>query len=586
MDEQVQGSVQETVEKWLPIHAACIGGHSPLVSLLLEYPYPEEALNSYTDPTGQWQYRFAFDVNARDVSGQTPLYVACTLGNFTIVDVLLKHSVVATKIASAENDREARSPSPKKQEVLSPNRSGISLGIHAIVSKLTGQSNTKSESTDIEPKIHPVNVEAGRPGDSCLGAAVRGGHARVAQRLLAAGADVDAPCKPPDKLSQIDHDNRRRRSSSALPGRSSTSPSPCRTAYNEREGTWTPLAVAARAKNAQLLQLLLSHGATDTHCLALRECARNGMETMLATLLATKAYPDPDYKINKNGVAETVFSGRDGDSTLTYNALSPSTPVMVSWRELHCQIAKIRMKWIREAALRINPKLGKAAVALHAVTRIDISNNELRLLPPELFALVSLRYLNAAQNKLERLPLPSDPLEEEEDLAQRTKRRPKRSFKFRPEVYSAPVLEELYLQDNRLEELPAGIFFLPSLVTLDVSNNKLRALPSAIWSAPKLRDLNVALNHLKELPLREQVQADGTVQSPTCSSAEPSPQIGTSSPIGQMSQFIFMNSVSCLCVVVRGACVRGGRCSGVWCGRQAVCGRRQHAYAWRACVRA
>uniref|UniRef100_A0A2H1VY97 SFRICE_018270 n=1 Tax=Spodoptera frugiperda TaxID=7108 RepID=A0A2H1VY97_SPOFR len=39
---------QETVEKWLPIHAACIGGHAALVTLLLEYPYPEAVLTTYT----------------------------------------------------------------------------------------------------------------------------------------------------------------------------------------------------------------------------------------------------------------------------------------------------------------------------------------------------------------------------------------------------------------------------------------------------------------------------------------------------------------------------------------------------------
>ncbi|XP_063898868.1 ankyrin-2-like [Helicoverpa armigera] len=76
-----QAVQQETVEKWLPLHAACIGGHAAMVTLLLEYPYPDSVLTTYTDATGQWQYSAAFDVNARDVSGQTALYVACTLGN-------------------------------------------------------------------------------------------------------------------------------------------------------------------------------------------------------------------------------------------------------------------------------------------------------------------------------------------------------------------------------------------------------------------------------------------------------------------------------------------------------------------------
>ncbi|KAJ8704124.1 hypothetical protein PYW07_013418 [Mythimna separata] len=114
--------------------------------------------------------------------------------------------------------------------------------------------------------------------------------------------------------------------------------------------------------------------------------------------------------------------------------------------------------------------------------------------------MLSLRYLNAAQNKLERLPTSEDPFEDELD-GKRRKRKPK----VRPELYTAPVLQELYLQDNRLEELPPQLFRLPGLSLLDVSNNKLRVLPAALWSAPALRDLNVALNHLRDLPTGHEV---------------------------------------------------------------------------------
>lgn len=49
------------------------------------------------DATGQYQYRMAFDMNARDASGQSALYVACTLGNAGVVDALLEFSVPAVK---------------------------------------------------------------------------------------------------------------------------------------------------------------------------------------------------------------------------------------------------------------------------------------------------------------------------------------------------------------------------------------------------------------------------------------------------------------------------------------------------------
>jgi len=61
-------------------------------------------------------------------------------------------------------------------------------------------------------------------------------------------------------------------------------------------------------------------------------------------------------------------------------------------------------------------------VALHAIMRIDLSNNVLIGPPACTFQLQSLRHLNVAQNKIEHLP--SGP-------------------------YNSPLLEKVLLQDNR-----------------------------------------------------------------------------------------------------------------------------------------
>ncbi|XP_038220950.1 leucine-rich repeat serine/threonine-protein kinase 1 [Zerene cesonia] len=478
---------QETVEKWLPLHAACIGGHPALVKLLLEYQYPDHLLTTYNDASGQHQYRMAFDVNARDASGQSALYVACTLGNAAVVDALLDFSLPAVGHAQAST----KETSPKEQRITSPHRSGISLGIHAIVNKLTGGGKTAAP--DTERRVRPVRTDSGRGLDTCVACAARLGHARVLRRLLAAGAKPDA-CA--EMVSEAARDTRRRsRSASVTRGRAS--PAPQHAGYNDDREGWTALAVAARARNVQIVEMLLAAGATDPGGKALRECARHGLTDLVAALLATKAYPDPEYKLNKSALSETVLAGRDADSALSFSARCPSTPVMINWWELRCQLARLRMSWLRAAALRVNPKLSASNHALLALTRLEVANNELRELPRELFGLISLRYLNAAQNKLERLPTADDPFEEELDGG---RLRRKRGEKKSTSVYTAPVLQELYLQDNRLEALPPELFSLPALTSLDVSNNKLRALPANMWSAPSLRDLNAALNHLKELP--------------------------------------------------------------------------------------
>lgn len=166
------------------------------------------------------------------------------------------------------------------------------------------------------------------------------------------------------------------------------------------------------------------------------------------------------------------------------------------------------MAWLLNAVQHCNPKLRINSqlrfVALGAITRIDISHNALVQLPSELFTLCSLRTLNVAQNRLERLPHGHTAVTTTAAAGSSGSNSGSRSAS----RYDCPMLEELYLQDNRLEEVPAGIFALPALVTLDVSNNKLQSLPYAIWMAPKLRDLNVAFNLLKDLPYCASVSDD------------------------------------------------------------------------------
>lgn len=151
-----------------------------------------------------------------------------------------------------------------------------------------------------------------------------------------------------------------------------------------------------------------------------------------------------------------------------------------------------RLNWLVGAVKNCNPELRPHAsfplFCLDSITRIDISNNQLSVLPTELFSMSNLRYLNAGKNQIEELPLVDN------------------SNTSNAGSYSCVVLEELYLQDNRLNDIPAEIFRLPNLVILDISNNKLQQIPYDIWKAPKLRELNVAFNLLKDLPTLQDVR--------------------------------------------------------------------------------
>lgn len=169
-----------------------------------------------------------------------------------------------------------------------------------------------------------------------------------------------------------------------------------------------------------MIDLLLKHGARDMDCKALYVAVQAKDDIILAKLLALKSHLDPENKINKK-----AGSPADGRGFAGLSQVFPSNAVMINW---HGQqyLEYVRPQWLSEAAVSLNPKMKlhprAQHVALHAITRIDLSNNVLVDLPACTFQLQSLRHLNVAQNKIEHLP---------------------------SGTYNCPLLEEVLLQDNR-----------------------------------------------------------------------------------------------------------------------------------------
>lgn len=196
-------------------------------------------------------------------------------------------------------------------------------------------------------------------------------------------------------------------------------------------------------------------------------------------------------------VNSSQFSIFSNVTNLTYSTLFPNTPAMVNWHNQKCNLSQIKSQWLIDASLHLNPKLKQNPrsydIALYAITRLDISNNSLTSLPLAVFHLQSLKYLNVSQNKIEKLPAPTS------SPAKKNYR--KKSVSNESLSYNCVVLEELYLQDNRLDQISEAVFKLPSLSILVISNNKLQQLPYQMWLAPKLKELNASFNLLKELPV-------------------------------------------------------------------------------------
>ncbi|MCI5219974.1 MAG: GTP-binding protein, partial [Candidatus Electrothrix sp. LOE2] len=106
-------------------------------------------------------------------------------------------------------------------------------------------------------------------------------------------------------------------------------------------------------------------------------------------------------------------------------------------------------------------------------TRLDLSDQELTELPPELFQLSDLTSLNLWENRLTSLP---------------------------PELFQLKNLTELCLRDNYLVSLPPELFQLKNLSTLNLSLNKLAELPPELFELKKLTELDLGSNKLTSLP--------------------------------------------------------------------------------------
>ncbi|XP_065214793.1 leucine-rich repeat serine/threonine-protein kinase 1 isoform X2 [Planococcus citri] len=477
---------QCTVEKWLPIHAACINGHMNVMEILLKYQYPKQMYCKYR--IGDWEYELPFDVNMKDVTGQNVLYIASLLGNYKMVDAILKYKVRAIRIKSCENENETDDTN-KNVELPSPTRRRISDGIQSIMSRLNLGLNNASNTNDINERfVSPWNVDdyCNHHSETALHAAVRQKHVEIVSLLLLAGANPN--------LSIYSVDN-------GCAAESSRQNAGSRSSSSTRNQTTTALVVACENRDVSMVELLLKNEARDDEAKALFVAIQNGDDILITKLLSIKAYTDPEHKINKKAMNEKMHANFGALTNFTYSNMFAYTPVMINWHNAYqCQLPRIKPQWLVDAALHINPKLKlnpkSQQIVLYAITRLDVSNNALTSIPPVIFQLQSLRYLNLAQNKIKKLPTSQD---FEEECSPSNKRRSRVTFT-REKGYSAPFLEELYLQDNRLEEIPEEVFRLPLLVTLDVSNNKLQELPFQLWRAPKLKELNAAFNLLRELP--------------------------------------------------------------------------------------
>lgn len=115
----------------------------------------------------------------------------------------------------------------------------------------------------------------------------------------------------------------------------------------------------------------------------------------------------------------------------------------------------------------------EVARCCHELRHLDISENKLRQLPPEIGQLWNLELLRLSQNELEILP---------------------------DELTTLLRLQDLRCDHNRLRSLPLGIGNLKQLTHIDVSFNQLETLPTSMMALSVLTSLQANDNQLKVHP--------------------------------------------------------------------------------------
>ena len=111
------------------------------------------------------------------------------------------------------------------------------------------------------------------------------------------------------------------------------------------------------------------------------------------------------------------------------------------------------------------------------ITFVSITCCSLKSVPPELFQLPNIEFLNLSNNCIQELPSSLQ------------------------SIYSSQTLKKLVLDGNQLKTLPEDLFLglVNSLKQLSVQKNELSELPPGLWVMPHLKELNLSENKLSQL---------------------------------------------------------------------------------------
>ena len=145
-----------------------------------------------------------------------------------------------------------------------------------------------------------------------------------------------------------------------------------------------------------------------------------------------------------------------------------------------------------ERLTQLPPEMGR----LTNLTALDLSRNQIEVIPPEMGRLTNLTALDLSRNQIEVIPPEIRYLTNLTKLSLYSNR-----IAIIPEsIGSLTKLTELYLYSNQVSAIPESIGQLTNLTALFLAKNQITAIPESIGRLTNLASLFLSRNQITDIP--------------------------------------------------------------------------------------
>lgn len=343
-----------TYEGSLPIHLACLLGQIDVIKFLLAH-----SARRVLEQTSNIDYAadsVTLMINARDALGQTPLHVAASNRHHVLVQYLLNGRLA---IGSPESGHRVESEVVDRSSPASCNESNQTEDEKS-VAELELRFTVEVDADDLEG-MTPFHLAV--LGDGKVA------YYDIVDVLLQYKADPNRPIRTLSGLTPA-------------------------------------LMEAVQRSDPVLLDLLLNHGAKDEQLRVLKTAIMLRDDDSISRIIQHRTYVESDFKVGHKQLIEQLKQKNLGLECLA-NVPEPFA-VMICWHGLALQ--KIALLWLQLACEHQLRRVRSFGDEIHDarsfcslfITRVDVSNNHLSVLPSFLFSLPNLRILNASFNQVGR----------------------------------------------------------------------------------------------------------------------------------------------------------------------------------------